>query len=520
MLNLSSILENSARDYPEKTALVFMGKRMSYAQVNAMSNQVAQGLKAAGIVKGDRVALSCPNVPYFPIVYFAILKAGAVVVPLNVLLKAREIKYHLEDSQAKAYFCFEGTAELPMGKEGYSGYEESNCCKNFWMIMADPSALSTMEHVETLGTMMGKQSPHLTGSASSAEDTAVILYTSGTTGQAKGAELSHMNIMMNTILIGELFDARHEDIQLTVLPLFHTFGQTVQLLAGFYRGNTIVLIPRFDPETVLTAFEQENVTVFCGVPTMYWGLLNFPDAEKKFDLKKIASTLRLCGSGGAPIPVEILRGFEERFKVSILEGYGLSETSPVATFNRADRERKVGSVGQAIWGVEVKIVDKDEKTMPIDEIGEVVIRGHNVMKGYIGRPDATAEAIRDSWFHTGDMGKMDKEGYLYIVDRVKDMILRGGFNVYPREIEEVLASHPAISIAAVIGVPDESHGEEIKAFVILKEGAQATSEEIVEWSKKNMAGYKYPRSVEIHQSLPMTATGKILKRELKAAIGL
>ncbi len=517
MLNLASILENSAREYPEKTALVFMGTRLTYSQVNAMANQVANGLQESGIVKGDRVALSCPNLPYFPIVYFGILKAGAIVVPLNVLLKAREIRYHLEDSQAKAYLCFEGTPELPMGKEGHSGFEQTASCEKFWMMMANPTAPPPMENVETMGMLIGKQSPQFEGEATSSEDTAVILYTSGTTGQAKGAELRHANIMMNTMIIRDLFGARHDDIHLTVLPLFHTFGQTVQMLAGFLSGNTLVLIPRFDPEVVLTALDQENVTIFCGVPTMYWGLLNFPEVEKKFDLKKIATTLRLAASGGAPIPVEIIKDFEERFKVPILEGYGLSETSPVATFNRADRERKIGSVGLPLWGVSVKIVDQEGQPLPPEELGEIAIRGHNVMKGYIGRPEATAEAIRDDWFHTGDMGKMDKDGYFYIVDRVKDMILRGGFNVYPREIEEVLATHPAISIAAVIGVPHESHGEEIKAFVILKEGANAAPEEIVAWGKENMAAYKYPRSVEIHQTLPMTATGKILKRELKSA---
>jgi len=475
-----------------------------------MANQVANGLKASGIVRGDRVALSCPNLPYFPIIYFGILKLGAVVVPL-----AREIEYYLDDSGAKAYFCFEGTAELPMGKEGQSAFEQTDSCKHFWMIMANPTSAPPSAEIETLGMLIGQQSSQFESEATGAEDTAVILYTSGTTGMAKGAELRHSNLMMNALITKDLFDARHDDIHLVALPLFHTFGQTVQMLVGFLCGSTLVLVPRFDPEVALTAFEKEDVTVFFGVPTMYWGLLNLPDVEKKFDMKKIASTLRLFGSGGAPIPVEILNDFEKRFNVPILEGYGLSETSPVVTFNRIDRERKVGSVGLPIWGVDVKILDKEGNTLPPEEVGEIVIRGHNVMKGYIGRPEATAEAIRDNWFYTGDLGRMDKDGYFYIVDRMKDMILRGGFNVYPREIEEVLATHPAISISAVIGVPHESLGEEAKAFVILKKGAEATPEEIVSWSKENMASYKYPRLLEIHKTLPMTATGKILKRELK-----
>jgi long-chain acyl-CoA synthetase len=284
--------------------------------------------------------------------------------------------------------------------------------------------------------------------------------------------------------------------------------------AGFYNGVTLTLLPRFDPDAALGIMQRDNVTIFAGVPTMYWAMLNYPDADK-YDLEKIAENLRLCASGGSAMPVEVMKAFEEKFNVSILEGYGLSETSPVATFNRMDRVRKPGSVGLPVWGVEVRIVDEMDKEVAAGDLGEIVMRGHNVMKGYYGKPDATADAFRNGWFHTGDIGRIDEDGYIYIVDRVKDMIIRGGFNVYPREVEEVLMSHPAISLAAVIGIPSDQYGEEVKAFVVPKAGAEINPEEIIAWSKENMAGYKYPRLVELRDTLPMNATGKILKIELR-----
>lgn len=401
-----------------------------------------------------------------------------------------------------------------MGEEGKAGFDQVDDCEHFWMITADPAAPSPIAGTQTLGMLMKDQAPEFDTVQTMPDETCVILYTSGTTGQPKGAELSHANVFMNSMVIRDLFDGQPDDIQLVVLPLFHSFGQTVQLNSGFLCGNTLVLIPRFDPDAVLSSLQKENATIFCGVPTMYWALLNHPEASK-YDLKKIVSTLRLGVSGGASLPVEIIHAFEEKFDVKILEGYGLSETSPVATFSRLDKPRKPGSIGLPIWGVDVKVFDDKDAEVPAGEVGEIVIRGHNIMKGYYKKPEETAKAIRGGWFHSGDLGKMDEDGYFYIVDRVKDMIIRGGFNVYPREVEEVLMSHPAISLAAVLGVPDEEHGEEIKAFVVLKEGASATPDEIIAWAKNEMAGYKYPRMVEIRESLPMTATGKILKKELR-----
>ena len=514
MLNLATLLEDNLRHHPARTAVVFGDTRLSYAQVNGAANQVANGLKAAGIQKGDKVALSCLNLPFFPIVYYGILKAGATVVPLNVLLKRREIAYHLKDAEAKAYICFQGTPQLPMGEEGWAGFKEVDSCKNFWLITADPAASSPIEGVTTLGQMMAGQPPTFETVQTDALDTAVILYTSGTTGQPKGAELSHSNMVMNAFSVRDLFQHKADDIELIVLPLFHSFGQTVQMNAGFMSGHTLVLLARFEPGAVFQALQDEDVSIFCGVPTMFWALLHSPDADK-YNLEKISSTLRLGVSGGASLPVEVIKGVEERFNIPLLEGYGLSETSPVASFGRLDKPRKPGSIGIPIWGVEMRAVDTDGKPVAMGERGEIIMRGHNVMKGYYNRPAETAEAFKGGWFHTGDVATVDEDGYYYIVDRIKDIILRGGFNVYPREIEEVLLTHPAISLAAVIGVPDEEHGEEIKAFIVLKADAQAGPEEIVAWSKEQMAAYKYPRLIEIRESLPMTATGKILKKELR-----
>jgi long-chain acyl-CoA synthetase len=514
MLNLAVLLEESARQKPQHTAVIFNDIKLSYAQVNGAANQVANGLLKLGIRPGDKVALSCPNLPYFPIIYYGILKTGAVVVPLNVLLKGREIAYHLQDSDAKIYFCFEGTADLPMGRFGYEGFQETETCEHFFLITANPAAPSPIEETKTLGMLMANQSPAFDTVQTDSSDTAVILYTSGTTGRPKGAELTHSNMVLNARLADTMYRKDQNDVHLITLPLFHSFGQTVQMNSGFYNGATLSLLPRFDAEAALGIMERDNVTIFAGVPTMYWAILNCPNADK-YDLEKIGRNLRLACSGGAAMPVELMKTFNEKFNVKILEGYGLSETSPVATFNSLDRERKPGSVGLPVWGVQVRIVDPNDNDVPGGELGEIVIKGHNIMKGYYKKPEATAETMRNGWFHSGDIGRMDEDGYIYITDRVKDLIIRGGFNVYPREVEEVMMTHPAVSLAAVLGMPHEALGEEVKAFVILKDGQSVTEEELIAWCKENMAAYKYPRQIEFRQSLPMTATGKILKRELR-----
>lgn len=513
MLNLSVVLENSTRKYSEKPAFILGENTLSYGRLDAAANQVASGLRASGIAPGDRVAISCPNLPYFPIIFFGILKAGAVVVPLSVLLKADEIAYHLDDSGARAYFCFEGAPELPMGKMGHAGFSAAASCEHFYLITAQPGAPSPIEGAETFAGLVANQPASFDPVRTGADATAVIIYTSGTTGKPKGAELSNSNLMLNAMICADFLETTSKDVQIIVLPLFHVFALTVLMLAGMYRGTTNILVPRFDPAAVFDAMQKHSVTVFAGVPTMYWALLNHPadDAARE----AVARGLRIAVSGGASLPVKVLEDFERSFGVPIYEGYGMSEGSPVVTFNQKEFGRKPGSVGIPVWGVEVKIIDPEGKELPTGEPGELLYRGHNVMKGYYNRPDATAETIRDGWLHSGDISYRDEDGFYFIVDRTKDLIIRGGMNVYPREVEETMIKHEAVSLVAVIGVPDDRLGEEIKAVVVLKEEISVAENELIEWTKERIAVYKCPRSVEFVDSLPMSATGKILKKELR-----
>jgi long-chain acyl-CoA synthetase len=343
------------------------------------------------------------------------------------------------------------------------------------------------------------------------DDTAVILYTSGTTGKPKGAELTHSNLLLNcAVVVPRLLPIQSDDVALATLPLFHSFGQTCIQNATIAAGAGFTLLPRFTPEDALTILQRDQVTIFAGVPTMYFALLNHPGADA-FDL----SSLRICMTGGAAMPVEVMRAFEKKYGVQILEGYGLSETSPVASFNQLDKPRKPGSIGYPVWGVELTILDDKDQPLPEGERGEICIRGHNIMKGYLKRPEATKDTLRGGWFHSGDIGVRDEDGCYWIVDRKKDMIIRGGFNVYPREVEEVLYAHPAIVEAAVLGVPHPSHGEEVKAVVVLAPGQSLSADELTAYTKERLAAYKYPRIIEFSDGLPKGPTGKILKRELK-----
>jgi long-chain acyl-CoA synthetase len=485
-----------------------------------MACQVAGGLRAIGIQPGDHVALSCPNTTHFPLAYYGILKAGAVVVPLNVLLKPREIAYHLKDSDARALMVFEGTAELPMAQMARAACDDVPECRHLVVMTVSPAGPSPVERARTLGQLMHGQPPVCETHDSAQDDTAVLLYTSGTTGQPKGAELTHLNMFVNAVasrdmmlpLLGQTPES--QIVSLITLPLFHSTGQTGQMNAGLLGGFTLLLLPRFDPAAVLRAFVDEHVAVWIGVPTMYWALLQ--QARKdQVDTATAASSLKVCVSGGAPMPSAVMREFETAFGVRILEGYGLSETSPVACFNQVFRPTKPGTVGLPLIACEIRVVDAHDHPVPAGTAGEILIRGHNVMKGYYKRPAETAEVMRGGWLHTGDIGVFDADGYLSIVDRKKDLVLRGGMNVYPREIEEVLITHPSVSMVAVIGVPDDRLGEEVKAFVVLKSGAAITADDLIAWSKEQLAAYKYPRSIEFRDALPMSATGKVLKRELK-----
>ena len=520
-LNLAAILDQAARLVPERDAIACAGHTLTYAQLNQHAGRVAAALTAIGIAPGDRVALSCPNVPWFPIAYYGILKAGAVVVPLNVLLKPREIAYHLADSEAQALIAFEGNAELPLAAMAKAGCDEAGCA-NLLVMTAAPDAESPVEGAPTLTSLMQAADPAPFETRRRRMDaTAVILYTSGTTGHPKGAELTHANMVLNAMATRDMFlpalqGGFAQDVALVTLPLFHSTAQTCLMNAGVIGGFRLVLMPRFDPPAVLETMGREQVGLWIGVPTMYWALLQCI-RSRGVDPAPAAKHLRLCASGGAPMPLAVMREFETVFGVRILEGYGLSETSPVACFNQLHRPTRPGTVGQPIFGVEVRCVDDEDRFVGEDEIGEIVIRGPNVMKGYYNRPEATEDVMRHGWFHTGDIGRIDGDGYVAIVDRKKDMIIRGGFNVYPREIEEVMLTHPAVALVAVIGVPDERLGEEVKAFVVRRADSDVSERALIEWCRDQMAAYKYPRAIEFRDALPVSATGKILKRELKTA---
>jgi long-chain acyl-CoA synthetase len=492
--NLASLLTESAARQPERTAIKLDDAELSYAALDGASAHVAGLLEQHGFQRGDRVGVMLPNVPYFPVVYYGILRAGGTVVPMNVLLKGREVAYYLQDSGAKLLFAWHD-----FGEEARPGAEAAG---------AEPIDVAP----GTFEQMVAAASARTAVAEVGEDDTAVILYTSGTTGKPKGAELTHANLYGNALTkVETLIQLSADDVILGALPLFHSFGQTAAMNAGILAGACLSLLPRFDPVKALGIMERDGVTVFLGVPTMYSAMLGVPAAERPD-----TSALRTCISGGASLPVEVLRAFERQFGTQILEGYGLSETSPVASFNHPDRERKPGSIGTPIRDVEMKVFDENDQEVAQGEVGEIVIKGPNVMKGYWGRPDATAEAMRGGWFHSGDLAKVDEDGYFFIVDRKKDLIIRGGYNVYPREVEEVLYEHPAVAEAAVVAVPHAELGEEVGAAVALKAGAEATPEELQAFVKERVAAYKYPRHVWLVGELPKGPTGKILKREIAA----
>jgi long-chain acyl-CoA synthetase len=488
--NLAANLTESAGRHGDRVALKLDDAELSYAALDEASARVAGVLRAHGVEAGDRVGIMLPNVPYFPPVYYGILRLGAVVVPMNVLLKGREVRFYLEDPEAKVVFAWHDFAEAA---------EQGAAEAGTGLILVTPGEferrLAEAEPVREVADRAG-------------DDTAVILYTSGTTGTPKGAELTHDNLRRNCEISVGLFGLEHDAVVLGALPLFHSFGQTCGMNACVRAGGMLTLLPRFDPGKALEIIARDRVSVFEGVPTMYMAMLHHPGPAD-------TSSLRLCASGGAAMPVEVMRGFEEKFGCIVLEGYGLSETSPVASFNHPDRERKAGSIGTPIEGVEMKVVDDDDNDLPTREVGEIVIRGHNVMKGYWRRPEATEECMRGGWFHTGDMARVDEDGYFFIVDRKKDLIIRGGYNVYPREVEEVLYEHPAVAEVAVVGVPHDELGEEVAAAVALKDGQQVDVDELRAYVKEQVAAYKYPRTIWLVDELPKGPTGKILKREIE-----
>ncbi|WP_369214663.1 long-chain-fatty-acid--CoA ligase [Streptomyces flavofungini] len=489
-LSVATILRESAVRHPGRTAVVDGDVRVSYGALWQDVLRFAARLRARGIEPGDRVALLLPNTADFPRAYYAVLAAGGTVVPVHALLVAEEVAYVLRHSGARALIS--------------AGPLES--------LAAEAAADAGVDvlRVSCEGEPLERVEPREQG------DTAVILYTSGTTGQPKGALLTHGNLVLNaTVCAQDLFALTPDDVVLGCLPLFHSFGQSCAMNAALRAGAALVLCPRFTGPGALALLAEERVTVFMGVPTMYHALTEALGAGGVRP-----TTLRMAVSGGAALPVALLERFEHAFNAVVLEGYGLTETSPAATFNQP-ADRRPGTVGRPIWGTEAAVADAGTEDrivlLPTGEVGEVVLRGHNVFAGYLDDPGATAAAVVDGWFRTGDLGVQDAEGRLSIVDRKKDLIIRGGFNVYPREVEETLARHPSIAQVSVVGLADEEKGEEICAAVVLRPDAPETPEDIIDWARQRLGKHKYPRVVRLLGALPLGPSGKILKRELREA---
>ncbi|MGO4230114.1 long-chain fatty acid--CoA ligase [Arthrobacter sp. YAF34] len=509
VLSLAAILAESARKYPNKTAVISGGQSYTYSTLWQHARNYAAQLQDAGIGPGDAVALMSPNVVEFPATYYGVQAAGGVVVPVHLLLTVEEVIHVLRDSRAKILVCH--GAFLAVGRQAAAA-------AGIPLLLVGRKPDSDEAGVDRLRSDGASELRSYV--SREAEDPAVIFYTSGTTGRPKGAVLTHLNMVMNaTVSAVDANDVRTSDIALGCLPLFHVFGQTASMNALFRLGGTLVLLPRFTGEAALELMAAHKVDVFHGVPTMYMQLLSA--AEGRPDLP----SLRLCVSGGAALPLAVMEKFNATFEVTIYEGYGLSETSPVVATNTPHSGVRPGSVGQAVWGVEVQIADRrlPERCVPVPtgELGEILVRGHNVFAGYLNNPEATQEAMVDGWFRTGDLGTMDEDGFIYVVDRTKDVIIRSGYNVYPREVEEVLSRHPAIAQVAVIGLPDELRGEEVCAVVILDpahEGNPPSAQDIIHWSQQHLAKHKYPRHIRFAGEFPLGPSHKVLKRELRRTL--
>ncbi|HEY8740203.1 MAG TPA: long-chain fatty acid--CoA ligase [Candidatus Dormibacteraeota bacterium] len=504
--NLATILEESTKKNPDKVAIILDDFKMTYKQLDEAANQVANALRANGIQAGERVGMMLPNVPHFPMIYFGILKAGCIAVPMNVLLKAPEIEYYLGDSESSAFFYWDMFAGEAV--EGGNRVKSVKHKINVSMLggEAPKGAADFFKFIEG-------QPKEFDSAATGADDVCLLIYTSGTTGKPKGAALTNFNLFECCHLGTHIFEFLDDDVIMATLPMFHSFGLSNVLNGSIHGGITMTLLPRFDADKALQVMQRDKVTLFLGVPTMYFAMLNHPE-RSTYDISK----LRLCVSGGASIPGEVINAWEKATGTKILEGYGLSETSPTATFNQLETGQKVGSIGKPVWGIQVKIFDDEGKEVAQGERGEICIKGHNIMKEYWRNPKATEEAIRDGWFRSGDIGFVDEEGFLFIVDRTKEMIIRGGFNVYPREIEEVIYQYPKVAEAAVIGMPDEKFGEEVHAVVAAKPGQTIDVAELQAFVKERVAAYKYPRTIKVWPELPKGPTGKIMKLEIKQKI--
>ncbi|WP_341300332.1 fatty acid--CoA ligase family protein [Lysinibacillus sp. FSL H8-0500] len=515
-MNLVSCVRQQAIEQPEKVAYHFMGKDTTYGEFEHTVGRFAQGLKDLGIEKGDHVAFLLGNTPHYLIALYATMRLGATAIPVNPIYTPDEISYILHNGDVKAVIALD--ALLPLVEKGVQAFPKVQAfiiCETTADIAEKVAALAPAARDKThLFTHVIANAPEVLQPVEVAEDdNAIILYTSGTTGSPKGAMLTHENIYSNARDVAHYLGIRADDRVIATLPVFHVFALTVVVNAPLLSGATVLLVPRFSPAEIFALAREQKATVFAGVPTMYNFLYQLPEVNPE-DF----STIRLAVSGGASLPVALLHNFEQKFNVRVSEGYGLSEASPVTCFNPLDRERKPGSIGTSINNVENKVVDVNGQEVPVGEVGELIVRGPNVMKGYYKLPEETAMAIRDGWLYTGDLAKTDEEGYFYIVDRKKDMIIVGGYNVYPREVEEVLFAHNNIVEAAVVGFPDPNLGEAVHAYVVLKEVAATSTEDLLSYCAKHMVKYKVPKVIEIMDELPKNTTGKILRRSLKERV--
>jgi long-chain acyl-CoA synthetase len=498
---LDQILSKSAENFGEKAAIVWNDKEYSFKDLDSMSNKFAHALLEKGLTKGDRVCIFMQNSPEFVVSHFGIIKAGCITVPLNVMYRKRELVHMVNDSGATVMVTSEGNLPYVL--------EFRNDLKSLREIIVTSS--NVPEGCLSFYRLLENGVDKPTDVRNADDDVAVICYTSGTTGSAKGAMITHSNFISNISTLSQLWELTDRDKLMMALPMFHVHGLGIAVHGMVYCGYTMVLLERFDAKKVMEGIEKYKCTVFMGVPTMYIKLLELDDC--KYDL----SSMRLWTVGSAPMPVDAMEKFKERYGFELLERYGMTETAVVIASNPLKGKRKPGSVGLPIPGVEVMIVDDEDNPLPVNEVGEIVVRGPNIMKGYWNRPQETEEAFRNGWFHTGDLGKIDEEGYLHIVGRKKEMIISGGFKVFPREVEEVLHTHPKVKEVAVVGIPDPVRGESVKAYIVLKDGTTATEKELDEYCRNNLAAFKVPRIYEFVSSIPRTPSGKILNRLLSQA---
>jgi long-chain acyl-CoA synthetase len=501
-MDLGQMLARTATRTPEKTAIIFRDQHTSFAELNRRADQVANALIGLGIRPGDRVALYIHNIPIFIEGYYGILKAGATVVPLNVLYKAGELEYIFNDSGARAILTFAPFAQTALEAAAQAPAMEH-------VIVAAPMELPG---AKSWRTAIADAPDHDPGVTVGDNDVAVICYTSGTTGKPKGAMLSHRNLVSNCeqCMLVPSIGVEPTDVVWLALPLFHIYAMNVGMNLAFMNGATVALVERFEPASSLEVIQKNKCTVLYGAPPMFVAWASMPSL-KEYDI----TSLRYIASGAAALPVQILQTFEGLAGVPISEGYGLTEASPVVTTMAAGPVVKPGSVGPALPGVEVKIIDEAGNEVPRGTMGELICRGSNIMLGYWNKPEATAETLKGGWLHTGDMATEDDDGYFTIVDRLKDMIVVSGFNVYPREVEETLFKHPAVADAAVVQYPDPYQGESVMAYVVLKSGATATEQDIIDYCRSQIAVFKCPRKIVFREALPKNNTGKVLRRELR-----